>query len=42
MVLADVDNLSETLERSVIYVGETRATHKLVVLAHESLRRKPQ
>ncbi len=38
LVLADVDKLSEALERSLIYVGATRATHELVVLAHESVR----
>ena len=38
MVLTDIDHLSTPLDRSLVYVGATRATHRLVVLAHDSLR----
>ena len=40
VVLTDVSDLSTPLKRSLVYVGATRATHRLIVLAHESLRRK--
>lgn len=38
VVLTDIDELSSDRDRSLVYVGATRATHRLVVLAHESLR----
>jgi hypothetical protein len=38
VVLTDIDQLSAPLDRSLVYVGATRATHRLVVLAHERLR----
>ena len=38
VVLTDIDRLSTPLDRSLVYVGATRATHRLVVLAHDSLR----
>lgn len=38
VVLTDIDHLSKPLDRSLMYVGATRATHRLVVLAHEALR----
>lgn len=38
VVLTDIDHLSTPLDRSLVYVGATRATHRLVVLAHDSLR----
>jgi superfamily I DNA/RNA helicase len=38
VVLTDIDDLSKSRNRSLFYVGATRATDKLVVLAHESLR----
>lgn len=38
VVLTDIDELSTPHERSLAYVGATRATHRLVLLAHESLR----
>ena len=38
VVLTDIDDLSSDRDRSLVYVGATRATHRLVVLAHESLK----
>ena len=38
VVVTDVESLDSARERSLIYVGATRAKHRLVVLAHESLR----
>ena len=38
VVLTDIDDLSSSRDLSLVYVGATRATHRLVVLAHESLR----
>ena len=38
VVLTDVDGLSKKRERSLVYVGVSRATDQLVVLAHEDLR----
>ena len=40
VVLTDIEKLSTPRDRSLMYVGATRATHRLVVLAHESLRGK--
>ena len=40
VVLTDIADLSTPRKRSLVYVGATRATHRLVVLAHESLRGK--
>jgi hypothetical protein len=38
VVLTDVERLETPRERDLFYVGATRATQRLVVLAHESLR----
>lgn len=38
VVVTDVERLDSARERSLVYVGATRAKHRLVVLAHESLR----
>jgi len=38
VVLTDIDHLLTPLDHSLVYVGATRATHRLVVLAHDSLR----
>ena len=39
VVLTDVERLATPHERSLLYVGATRATQRLVVLAHRSLRK---
>jgi DNA polymerase III delta prime subunit len=38
VVLTDIERLSTPRERDLFYVGATRATQRLIVLAHESLR----
>ena len=38
VVLTDVDRLDRPRERDLFYIGATRATQRLIVLAHESLR----
>jgi superfamily I DNA/RNA helicase len=38
VVLSDVDDLSEQMDRRIVYVGASRAVDRLVILAHESLR----
>ncbi len=38
VVLTDVEHLDTALERDLFYIGATRATQRLVVLAHDSLR----
>jgi superfamily I DNA/RNA helicase len=38
VVLTDVERLDSPRERDLFYVGATRATQRLIVLAHESLR----
>ena len=38
VVLTDVDDLSEQMDRRIVYVGASRAVDRLVILAHESLR----
>jgi DNA polymerase III delta prime subunit len=38
VVLTDIEKLETPRERDLFYVGATRATQRLVVLAHESLR----
>ena len=38
VVLTDIERLGSPLERDLFYVGATRATQRLIVLAHESLR----
>ena len=38
VVLTDIEHLDTTRERDLFYVGATRATQRLIVLAHESLR----
>jgi hypothetical protein len=38
VVITDVDALAEPSQRSLLYVGCTRALHRLVILAHASLR----
>ena len=40
VVLTDVERLETDRERDLFYVGATRARQRLVVLAHESLRRR--
>jgi len=40
VVLTDVEHLETARERDLFYVGATRATQRLVVLAHESLRHR--
>ena len=40
MVITDVDAWTTPAQRSLLYVGCTRALHRLVILAHESLRGK--
>ncbi len=40
VVLTDVEKLATAHDRSLLYVGATRATHRLVVLAHERLRKE--
>ena len=42
VVLTDIDHLSTPRERDLFYIGASRATQRLVVLAHESLRGKLQ
>jgi len=42
VVLTDIERLSTPRERDLFYVGATRATQRLIVLAHESLRGKLQ
>ena len=37
-VLTDIEYLSTSRQRDLFYIGATRATQRLVVLAHESLR----
>jgi len=38
VVLSDIEHLSTPRQRDLFYIGATRATQRLVVLAHESLR----
>lgn len=38
VVLTDIDRLETEHDRDLFYIGATRATHRLVVLAHEGLR----
>ena len=38
VVLTDIEHLSTPRDRDLFYIGATRATQHLVVLAHESLR----
>ena len=38
VVLTDIERLDSARERDLFYVGATRATQRLVVLANESLR----
>ena len=38
VVLTDIEHLGTGRERDLFYIGATRATQRLVVLAHESLR----
>ena len=38
VVLTDIERLDTARERDLFYVGATRATQRLIVLAHESLR----
>jgi hypothetical protein len=38
VVLTDIERLDSPRERDLFYVGVTRATQRLIVLAHESLR----
>jgi hypothetical protein len=38
VVLTDIDSLGTEHDRDLFAIGATRATHRLVVLAHESLR----
>lgn len=40
VVITDVEELHTPSQRSVLYVGCTRALHKLVVLAHRKVRRQ--
>jgi DNA polymerase III delta prime subunit len=40
VVLTDIEHLDTPRERDLFYVGATRATQRLIVLAHESLRTK--
>jgi DNA polymerase III delta prime subunit len=37
VVLTDIDRLDKSRDRALVYVGATRATQRLVVLAHESV-----
>jgi superfamily I DNA/RNA helicase len=37
-VLTDIDRLETEHDRDLFYIGATRATQRLVVLAHEGLR----
>jgi superfamily I DNA/RNA helicase len=38
VVLTDIDRLETAHERDLFYIGATRATQRLIVLAHEGLR----
>jgi hypothetical protein len=38
VIITDVTSLDDAVDRALLYVGCTRALHRLVVLAHESLR----
>jgi hypothetical protein len=38
VIITDVTSLDDAAARSLLYVGCTRALHRLVILAHESLR----
>jgi len=38
VVLTDIDRLETAHDRDLFYIGATRATQRLVVLAHEGLR----
>jgi hypothetical protein len=38
VIITDVTSLDDPADRSLLYVGCTRALHRLVILAHESLR----
>jgi len=38
VVLTDIERLDTARERDLFYVGATRATQRLIVLANESLR----
>jgi DNA helicase IV len=40
VVLTDIADLDSPAACSLLYVGCTRALHRLVILAHESLRAK--
>ena len=40
VVLTDIERLDTPRERDLFYVGATRATQRLIVLAHESLRER--
>jgi ATP-dependent exoDNAse (exonuclease V) alpha subunit len=40
VVLTDVERLGTPLDRDLFYIGATRATQRLVVLAPESLRER--
>ena len=42
VVLTDIERLGTPRERDLFYVGATRATQRLIGLAHESLRGKLQ
>jgi len=42
VVLTDIERLNTPRERDLFYIGATRATQRLIVLAHESLRGKLQ
>jgi ATP-dependent exoDNAse (exonuclease V) alpha subunit len=37
-VLTDIDRLETEHDRDLFYIGATRATQRLVVLAHEGLK----
>ena len=38
VVITDIDELATPAQRSLLYVGCSRALHRLVILAHASVR----